>query len=155
MLLRWLERYPIVSVEDPMGEDDGAAFARFTSAAGPKVQVVGDDLLVTNASRISDAAAHSACNAVLIKPNQAGTLTETKLALDETRRVGYAPIVSARSGESEDTIIVHLAVGWGVHQLKVGAFARSERMAKWNEGLRLAEIVGGSLPPKNSFAWGR
>lgn len=155
MLLRWLERYPIVSVEDPMGEDDGAAFARFTSAAGPKVQVVGDDLLVTNASRISDAAAHSACNAVLIKPNQAGTLTETKLALDETRRVGYAPIVSARSGESEDTIIVHLAVGWGVPQLKVGAFARSERMAKWNEGLRLAEIVGGSLPPKNSFAWGR
>lgn len=155
MLLRWLERYPIVSVEDPMGEDDGAAFARFTRAAGPKVQVVGDDLLVTNASRISDAAAHSACNAVLIKPNQAGTLTETKLALDETRRVGYAPIVSARSGESEDTIIVHLAVGWGVPQLKVGAFARSERMAKWNEGLRLAEIVGGSLPPKNSFAWGR
>lgn len=155
MLLRWLERYPIVSVEDPMGEDDGAAFARFTSAAGPKVQVVGDDLLVTNASRISDAAAHSACNAVLIKPNQAGTLTETKLALDETRRVGYAPIVSARSGESEDTIIVHLAVGWGVPQLKVGAFARSERMAKWNEGLRVTEIVGGSLPPKNSFAWGR
>lgn len=155
MLLRWLERYPIVSVEDPMGEDDGAAFARFTRAAGPKVQVVGDDLLVTNASRIGAAASRSACNAVLLKPNQAGTLTETKLALDATRRVGYAPIVSARSGESEDTIIVHLAVGWGVPQLKVGAFARSERMAKWNEGLRLAEIVGGSLPPKNSFAWGR
>ena len=155
MLLRWLERYPIVSIEDPMSEDDGAAFARFTKAAGPKVQVVGDDLLVTNASLISAAASRSACNAVLIKPNQAGTLTETKLALDETCRVGYAPIVSARSGESEDTIIVHLAVGWGVMQLKVGAFARSERMAKWNEGLRVAEIVGGHLPPKNTFAWGQ
>ena len=155
MLLRWLARYPIVSVEDPMGEDDSAAFARFTRAAGPKVQVVGDDLLVTNASRISEAELHNTCNAVLIKPNQAGTITETKLALDETRRVGYAPIVSARSGESEDTIVVHLAVGWGVQQLKVGSFARSERMAKWNEGLRVAEIVGGSLPPKNTFAWGR
>ena len=155
MLLRWLERYPIVSVEDPVGEDDGAAFERFTRAAGPKVQVVGDDFLVTNASRISAAASRSACNAVLIKPNQAGTLTETKLALDATRHVGYAPIVSARSGESEDTTIVHLAVGWGVPQLKVGAFARSERMAKWNEGLRVAEIVGGRLPPKDTFAWGR
>ena len=155
MLLRWLSRYPIVSVEDPMGEDDSAAFARFTRAAGPKVQVVGDDLLVTNASRIGEAELHNTCNAVLIKPNQAGTITETKLALDETRRVGYAPIVSARSGESEDTIVVHLAVGWGVQQLKVGSFARSERMAKWNEGLRVAEIVGGSLPPKNTFAWGR
>ena len=155
MLLRWLARYPIVSVEDPMGEDDSAAFARFTRAVGPKVQVVGDDLLVTNASRIGEAKLHNTCNAVLIKPNQAGTITETKLALDETRRVGYAPIVSARSGESEDTIVVHLAVGWGVQQLKVGSFARSERMAKWNEGLRVAEIVGGSLPPKNTFAWGR
>lgn len=155
MLLRWLERYPIVSIEDPLGEDDGAAFERFTRAAGPKVQVVGDDLLVTNASRISAAASRRACSAVLIKPNQAGTLTETKLALDATRRVGYAPIVSARSGESEDTTIVHLAVGWGVPQLKVGAFARSERMAKWNEGLRVAEIVGGRLPPKHTFAWGR
>ena len=155
MLLRWLARYPIVSVEDPLGEDDSAAFARFTRAAGQKVQVVGDDLLVTNASRISEAELHNTCNAVLIKPNQAGTITETKLALDETRRVGYAPIVSARSGESEDTIVVHLAVGWGVQQLKVGSFARSERMAKWNEGLRVAEIVGGSLPPKNTFAWGR
>ena len=155
MLLRWLARYPIVSVEDPLGEDDSAAFARFTRAAGLKVQVVGDDLLVTNASRIVEAELHNTCNAVLIKPNQAGTITETKLALDETRRVGYAPIVSARSGESEDTIVVHLAVGWGVQQLKVGSFARSERMAKWNEGLRVAEIVGGSLPPKNTFAWGR
>lgn len=155
MLLRWLERYPIVSIEDPLGEDDGAAFERFTRAAGPKVQVVGDDLLVTNASRISAAASRRACSAVLIKPNQAGTLTETKLALDATRRVGYAPIVSARSGESEDTTIVHLAVGWGVPQLKVGSFARSERMAKWNEGLRVAEIVGGRLPPKHTFAWGR
>ena len=80
-----------------------------------------------------------ACNAVLIKPNQAGTVTETKAALDAARAVGYGAVVSARSGESEDVSIVHLAVGWGVDQLKVGSFARSERMAKWNEGLRIAD----------------
>jgi enolase len=155
MLLGWLERYPIVSIEDPLAEDDGAALARFTKAAGPKVQVVGDDFVVTNAERIAATAGLGACNAVLIKPNQAGTLSESKAALDQARRVGYGPIVSARSGETEDVTIVHLAVGWGVPQLKVGSFARSERMAKWNEGLRLGEAVGIRLPPPSAFAWGR
>jgi len=155
MLLGWLKRYPIVSIEDPLAEDDGDALARFTKAAGPKVQVVGDDFMVTNAARLGAAAKAGACNATLIKPNQAGTLSESKAALDEARRVGYEAIVSARSGESEDVTIVHLAVGWGVPQLKVGSFTRSERMAKWNEGVRLGEAIGDRLPPRSSFSWGR
>lgn len=157
MLLGWLARYPIVAIEDPLAEDDGEAFARFTKAAGPGVQVVGDDFLATDARRIGEAAAKGACNTALIKPNQAGTLTETKAALDAAREAGWGAIVSARSGETEDTSIVHLAVGWGVAQLKVGSFARSERMAKWNEGLRVAEQLGGpgKLPPRGSFPWGR
>jgi enolase len=156
MLLGWLARYPIVAIEDPLAEDDLDGLARFTRKAGARVQVVGDDLLATSAARIRDAAARGACNAALIKPNQAGTLTETKAALEAARRAGWGAIVSARSGETEDTTIVHLAVGWGVDQLKVGSFSRSERMAKWNEGLRVADALGrASLPPRTSFPWGK
>ncbi|MBM3556229.1 MAG: phosphopyruvate hydratase [Alphaproteobacteria bacterium] len=155
--LGWLKRYPIVAIEDPLAEDDGAAFATFTKAAGKRVQVVADDLVVTNADRIKEAARIGAGNATLIKPNQAGTLTEAKAALEAARAAGWGAIVSARSGESEDVTIVHLALGWGVKQLKVGSFARSERMAKWNEGLRLGETLpaGFALPPRSSFPWGR
>jgi enolase len=142
LLLRWIERYPIVSIEDPLGEDDAEAFARFTRAAGARLQVVGDDFLVSDAGLVRDAAAIGAANAVLLKPNQRGTLSETRAAWDAAREVGYAGIVSARSGETEDTTIVHLAVGWGTGQLKVGAFARGERMAKWNEALRIEERLG-------------
>jgi enolase len=144
MLLRWVDRYPIVSVEDPLAEDDAAGLARFTRAAGARVQVVGDDYLVTSADRVGAAAAQGACNAALIKPNQAGTVTETKAALDAARGAGWATIVSARSGETEDVSIAHLAVGWNAGQLKVGSFARSERMAKWNEVLRIEEAMGSS-----------
>jgi enolase len=91
--------------------------------------------------------AEGACNAVLLKPNQVGTVTETLACLEAARTAGYRPIVSARSGESEDVSIVHLAVGWGVPQLKVGSFARSERMAKWNEGLRIEEALGAKALP--------
>lgn len=136
-LLQWLDRYPIVSIEDPLAEDDERGLVAFTRAAGQRVQVVGDDYLVTNADRVRAAAQAGACNCVLIKPNQAGTITETKAALDAARALGYATIVSARSGETEDVAIVHLATGWNAGQLKVGSFARSERMAKWNEGIRL------------------
>ncbi|NNU43120.1 phosphopyruvate hydratase [Ramlibacter montanisoli] len=136
-LLQWLDRYPIVSIEDPLAEDDERGLAAFTRAAGSRVQVVGDDYLVTNADRVRAASEAGACNCVLIKPNQAGTITETKAALDAARALGYATIVSARSGETEDVAIVHLATGWNAGQLKVGSFARSERMAKWNEGIRL------------------
>ncbi len=157
MLLGWLDRYPIVSIEDPLAEDDLAAFSAFTRAAPVGIQIVGDDLVTTNASRIREAAAAGAGNTALIKPNQIGTLTETAAALAAAREVGWGAIVSARSGETEDVTIVHLAVGWRIPQLKVGSFARSERMAKWNEGLRLAEVVpgGAALPDRARFPWNR
>ena len=136
-LVRWVDRYPILSIEDPLAEDDEAGLIAFTQAVGHRVQVVGDDYLVTNAERVRHAAAVGACNCVLVKPNQAGTITETRAALDAARAAGYRAIVSARSGETEDVTIVHLATGWSTGQLKVGSFARSERMAKWNEGVRL------------------
>jgi len=145
MLLRWIERYPIVSIEDPFAEHDAEAMASFTRTAGSKVQIVGDDFFVTDARKVKAAA--GACNAVLLKPNQVGTLTETLACWRAAQDAGYRAIVSARSGETEDVSIVHLAVGWGVPQLKVGSFARSERMAKWNEGLRIEEALGtGKLP---------
>ena len=142
MLLRWIDRYPIVSIEDPMAEDDPLGMARFTAATGGRIQVIGDDFLVTNAVLVQRAAQECTCNAVLIKPNQAGTLTETKAALDAGKRAGFGTIVSARSGETEDVTIAHLSIGWDAGQLKVGAFARSERMAKWNEVLRIEETLG-------------
>ncbi|MEO0314152.1 MAG: phosphopyruvate hydratase [Pseudomonadota bacterium] len=141
VLLHWLATYPILSIEDPVAEDDTAGMIAFTAAAGHKVQIIGDDYLVTNAARVRDAAAQKACNAVLIKPNQAGTISETFDALQAAKACGFSTIVSARSGESEDVMISHLSVGWNAGQLKVGSFARSERMAKWNELLRIEEAL--------------
>ena len=142
LLLGWLERYPIVSIEDPLAEDDLDGFAAFARAAGERVQIVADDLTVTDAARVREVAARCAANTLLVKPNQRGTLTETKAAWDAARAADWRGIVSARSGETEDVAIVHLAIGWDVGQLKVGSFARSERMAKWNEGLRIEETLG-------------
>jgi enolase len=142
LLLAWLDRYPIASIEDPLAEDDPGGMASFTRAAGSRVQIVGDDFLVTSAGRIAEAVRIGACNCALIKPNQAGTVTETRAALDAAKRAGWATIVSARSGETEDTSIVDLAIGWDAGQLKVGSFARSERMAKWNAALRIEEKLG-------------
>jgi enolase len=142
LLAEWCRRYPIVSVEDPVAEDDEAGMVAFTARVGDRLQVIGDDYLVTSAQRVAAAASRGACNAVLLKPNQAGTITETKAALDAARAAGWRTVVSARSGESEDVTIVHLAVGWNAGQLKVGSFARSERMAKWNEGLRIEAALG-------------
>ena len=155
LLTGWVGAYPIVSVEDPLAEDDAEGFVAFTRAVGGRVQVVGDDFLVTDAARVRAAAAEGAGNAVLIKPNQRGTLTEARAAWDAALEVGYAGIVSARSGETEDVTIVHLAVGWGVGQLKVGSFARSERMAKWNEALRIEEALGGRARFDGGSALGR
>jgi enolase len=142
MLLGWVRRYPILSVEDPFAEDDFEGMRAFTTAVGDRVQVIGDDFLVTNAQLVINAARQNACNAVLLKPNQAGTITEMRNTLKAAQSVGFGTIASARSGETEDVTIVHLAVGWNIGQLKVGAFARSERMAKWNEGLRIEEEQG-------------
>jgi len=143
MWLRWIERYPIVSIEDPFAENDAAAMRAFTKATS--IQVVGDDFFVTNAARVKDA--NGACNTVLLKPNQVGTVSETLACWNAAREAGYRAIVSARSGETEDVSIVHLAVGWGVPQLKVGSFSRSERMAKWNEALRIEEALGAKALP--------
>lgn len=147
MLLGWIERYPIVSIEDPFAEHHAEAMASFTRTAGDRIQIVGDDFFVTDAGKLAEGKSRGACNAVLLKPNQAGTLTETLACWRAAQEAGYGAIVSARSGETEDVSIVHLAVGWGVPQLKVGSFTRSERMAKWNEGLRIEEALGaGKLP---------
>jgi len=142
MLGQWIGRYPIVSIEDPLGEDDAGGFREFTKKCGDAVQIIGDDFLVTDAERIAAAADAGICNSALIKPNQAGTVTETKAALDAAKKAGWATVVSARSGETEDVTIAHLSVGWDAGQLKVGSFARSERMAKWNEVLRIEEAMG-------------
>jgi enolase len=142
LLMDWCKRYPIVSMEDPLAEDDAAGMGLLTAAVGERIQIVGDDYLVTSAALVRKAAAERACNAVLIKPNQAGTLTETHAALRAGQAAGFGTIVSARSGETEDVTIAHLAVGWDAGQLKVGSFARSERMAKWNEVLRIEEALG-------------
>ena len=155
-LLQWCRRYPIVSIEDPLAQDDDEGMRAFTASARNHMQVIGDDYLVTSADRIAKAAAAGACNAVLLKPNQAGTVTETKAALDAARAAGWSSIVSARSGETEDVTIVHLAVGWAAGQLKVGSCARSERTAKWNEALRIEEVLGdrgklGRLPVRQTL----
>jgi len=143
MLIDWLDRYPIVSIEDPLAEHDAAGLTRFTKAVGHRVQIVGDDFLVTDAARLRRAAAMPACNAILVKPNQVGTVSEAKAAVEAARAAHWGAIISARSGETEDVTIVHLAVGWSVLQLKVGSFSRSERMAKWNEALRIEEALDG------------
>ena len=142
MLLRWVEKYPIVSIEDPLAEDDALGFSRFTKAIGHRLQIVGDDFLVSNSNLIREAANIGAANTVLLKPNQRGTLSETLQAWKVAQELGYSAIVSARSGETEDTTIVDLAIGWNVGQLKVGSFARSERMIKWNHALRIEEQLG-------------
>lgn len=142
ILARWINEYPILSIEDPLAEDDAAGMQAFTQKVGAKVQIVGDDYLVSDADRVQEAAEAGACNCVLLKPNQRGTLTETLDTRRSAARCGFSSIVSARSGETEDVAIAHLAVGWGAGQFKVGSFSRGERMAKWNEVLRIEEALG-------------
>lgn len=135
----WVDSWPIAAVEDPLAEDDRAGWAELTARIGDRVQLVGDDLLVTRAGLVREAAASGLCNAALLKVNQVGTVSGMLEAFRAARTAGFGTIVSARSGESEDVSIAHLAVGLGAGQLKVGALARSERGAKWNEVLRIAE----------------
>jgi len=145
VLYGWIARYPIISIEDPVGEDDAAGMCAFTGAVGDRIQIVGDDFLVTDADRVSAAVEDGACNAVLLKPNQIGTITGVRRTLTVAQDAGWGTIVSARSGETEDVTIVHLATGWNAGQLKVGSFARSERMAKWNEALRIEDALGSAF----------
>jgi enolase len=138
----WLERYPIASIEDGLAEDDWAGWVKLTAAVGEQCQVVGDDLLVTNPERIRRAIAERACNSVLIKLNQIGTLSETLQAVELAHRAGWTAVISHRSGETEDTFIADLAVATGAGQIKTGAPARSERTAKYNRLLAIEAELG-------------
>ncbi len=140
----WLDRYPIVSLEDGIGEVDWAGWRQLTERLGARVQLVGDDLLVTNTAFIERAIRERAANAVLIKLNQIGTLTETIGAIDMARAAGWGAMISHRSGETEDTTIADLVVALGTGQIKSGAPSRSERVAKYNRLLRIEEELGGS-----------
>jgi len=142
MLGRWLDAYPIVAIEDPVAEDDPEGFRIMTRLYGDRCHIIGDDFLVTDAQRITASSADKAVTGVLIKPNQAGTITEAYAALQAARSARLATVASARSGDSEDVTIAHLAVGWNTDLIKVGSFTRSERMAKWNECLRIEEAMG-------------
>ncbi|WP_373006744.1 phosphopyruvate hydratase [Hyphomonas sp.] len=141
-LSEWMRAFPILMIEDPFEEHDLDSHAAFTAAFSDRAQIVGDDLLVTQIGNIEAAAGKQACTALLCKPNQVGTLTEAWAAHEAAKVLGWGTIVSARSGETEDVTIAHLALGWGISQIKVGSFTRSERMAKWNELLRLEDHLG-------------
>ncbi len=137
----WTKKYPFLSIEDPFAEDDWANWTKFTSKVGKDLQVVGDDLLVTNSQRVEKAIEEKACNALLVKVNQIGTLTETINAMKMGQKNGWNNVLSHRSGETEDVTISHIAVGTGCGQIKTGAPSRGERTAKYNELLRISEVL--------------
>ena len=139
---RWTSEYPIISIEDGLDENDWEGWVELRRQLGGSVQLVGDDLLVTNITRIQRGVDSASANAVLLKPNQIGTLTETLQALQMARKAGWGAVMSHRSGETEDTTIADLAVGWNVAQIKTGAPARSERVAKYNRLLRIEAELG-------------
>ncbi|MBL1079583.1 phosphopyruvate hydratase [Nocardia sp. 2] len=150
-----LASYPIVSIEDPLSEDDWDGWVSLTDAIGDKVQLVGDDLFVTNPERLEEGIAKGAANALLVKVNQIGTLTETLDAVDLAHRNGYKTMMSHRSGETEDTTIADLAVAVGSGQIKTGAPARSERVAKYNQLLRIEDALGDSARYAGDVAFPR
>ena len=151
----WVDRFPIISIEDGLAEDDWSGWAELTRRLGDRVQLVGDDLLVTNTSRIQRAIDEQSANSVLIKLNQIGTLTETIEAIDLARRAGWTAVVSHRSGETEDTTIADLVVGMGTGQIKTGAPSRSERVAKYNRLLRIEGELGDGARYLGRAALGR
>src|SRR5437660_1400735 len=138
----WIDRYPIVSIEDGLAEDDWAGWAKLTAALSARVQLVGDDLFCTNIERLDRGIEESVANAILIKLNQIGSLTETLQCIAHARSNGYGAVISHRSGETEDTFIADLAVATGVGQIKTGSASRTDRVAKYNQLLRIAEELG-------------
>ncbi len=141
-LARWVERYPIVSIEDGMAEDDWAGWKLLTERLGSKVQLVGDDLFVTNSAILREGIEAGVANAILIKVNQIGTLTETLDAVDLARQAGYSSVISHRSGETEDTTIADISVATHAMQIKTGSLCRTDRVAKYNQLLRIQEDLG-------------
>jgi enolase len=153
LLATWCDKYPIVSIEDGMHEGDWAGWAHLTAALGKKVQLVGDDLFVTNTRILREGIAKGIANSILIKINQIGTLTETFAAIEMAKRAGYTAVVSHRSGETEDATIADIAVGTNALQIKTGSMSRSDRIAKYNQLLRIEEDLGdvASYPGRGAF----
>ncbi|HSD31085.1 MAG TPA: phosphopyruvate hydratase, partial [Gemmatimonadales bacterium] len=149
----WIDRYPIVSIEDGLAEDDWAGWAKLTEALGSRVQLVGDDLFCTSVDRLARGIEEDVANAILIKVNQIGTLTETLQCIELARSNGYGAVISHRSGETEDTFIADLAVASGVGQIKTGSGSRTDRIAKYNQLLRIAEALGdvGHYPGRDLY----
>jgi enolase len=146
LLERWARDYPVRSIEDGMAEDDWDGWRHLTAALGGRVQLIGDDLFVTNPERLRRGISAGVANAVLVKVNQVGTLSETLEVVKLAREAGYRPVISARSGETEDSTIADLAVATGAGQIKIGSVARSERLAKYNQLLRIEEEMGPNAP---------
>jgi enolase len=138
----WTRQYPIVSLEDGLAEDDWAGWKYMTQLMGERIQLVGDDLFVTNTERLQRGIEEGIANSILIKVNQIGTVSETLEAIELGRRYGYTSIISHRSGETEDTFIADLAVATGVGQIKTGSASRTDRIAKYNQLLRIEEELG-------------
>ncbi|MGH7898805.1 MAG: phosphopyruvate hydratase, partial [Candidatus Binatia bacterium] len=151
---RWTDQYPIASIEDGLAEDDWDGWALLTRTLGRKVQLVGDDLFVTNPRRLRRGIASGVANAILVKPNQIGTLTETLEAVHTAQESGYATVISHRSGETEDATIADIAVATGAGQIKTGSACRGERTAKYNQLLRIEEELGRrrKFPGRKVFA---
>ena len=139
---KWTNKYPIVSLEDGLAEDDWSGWTKLTETLGGKIQIVGDDLFVTNTERLAKGIKQSSANSILIKLNQIGTLTETFNAINMARRAGWTAVISHRSGETEDTTIADLAVAAGVGQIKTGSACRTDRICKYNQLLRISEDLG-------------
>lgn len=146
LLAEWVDTYPIVSIEDGLAEDDWEGWKKLTAALGSRLQLLGDDLIVTNPGRLQRCIREGVANAVLIKLNQIGDLSQTLSVIDQARRAGYNTVVSARSGETEDTFIADLAVATGAGQIKIGSIVRGERLAKYNQLLRIEEELRDSTP---------
>jgi enolase len=151
----WLDRYPLVSIEDPLEEEDWGGWEHFTGALGDRLQIVGDDVFVTKPERLQRGIDRGAANAILIKVNQIGSLTETAGTVRLAQRSGYATVISHRSGETEDPIIADLAVAWGTGQIKTGAPARTDRVAKYNQLLRIEGELGDSARYAGAAAFPR
>jgi len=139
---KWADKYPIISIEDGLAEDDWAGWAKLTKTLGGRIQLVGDDLFVTNTKRLEKGIEQNSANSILIKLNQIGTLTETFEAINMAKRAGWTAVISHRSGETEDTIIADLAVAAGVGQIKTGSVCRTDRICKYNQLLRISEDLG-------------
>lgn len=148
-----VEKYPIISIEDGMAEEDWEGWANLTQALGRKIQLVGDDLFVTNVRRLAKGIELGTCNSILIKLNQIGTVTETMAAIETAKRAGYTAVISHRSGETEDTFIADLAVATGAGQIKTGAPSRTDRVAKYNQLMRIEEELGDTAawPGREAF----